>query len=445
MALQVLEARHAADQLDELGRPVDGDPVAQGHRLGRADRGQHPGQAEHHRDERDPGRRLARVAGDRAVDQQPVSQRVAGAGDGAEDEHRGDQRHPAGGGAEAVEEQDRRQAGEPPRRRAGRFGSTAAPAGAQERSGVLGSCRGRLGGRACLGRGGCLGHRRCLGRGGCLGVGLIGHFANLAAWRRYIVAYVPRGRDELVVAAALGDHAAVENVDAGRAPHGGEPVRDHQRGQPRRDLVEPLVEPRLGPHVERGRRLVKYQDARAVERGEESAGERQALPLAAGELGAARQLAGEDGVPPVRQLLDHGREPGEPRRALHALAVIRVLKRAERHVVVGRQRVPDRVLRHQRDHPLPAGRVELAHVRPVHGDPAAGRVAEPGEQADQRGLARAVDADERGGGAGAQLEINSGEHVGRLAGSSARPGNGTGRPRTAPPRAAARRRRPRNP
>ena len=39
---QMRQPGNPADQRDQLGRAVDGDPVGQGHRLGRADRAQHP-------------------------------------------------------------------------------------------------------------------------------------------------------------------------------------------------------------------------------------------------------------------------------------------------------------------------------------------------------------------------------------------------------------------
>ena len=111
----MLKRRHAADQLDHPPGAVHGDPVGQRHRLGRADAGQHPGQAEQDGDDRDTRGKLARVAVERAVGEQPVAEGIAGGRDRTEDEQGGDQGHPAGGGTEAVEEQDRRQPGQPPR------------------------------------------------------------------------------------------------------------------------------------------------------------------------------------------------------------------------------------------------------------------------------------------------------------------------------------------
>jgi hypothetical protein len=102
----VLQAGDAADQLDQPACPVHSDPVAQRHRLGRADRGEHPAEAEQQRDHRDALRGFRGVARERTVDEQPVAERVTGAGHATEDEQHGDQGHPTGRGAEAVEEQD---------------------------------------------------------------------------------------------------------------------------------------------------------------------------------------------------------------------------------------------------------------------------------------------------------------------------------------------------
>ena len=59
----------------------------------------------------DPDGHLRRGSVQRPVDQQPVAERVAGRGDAADHEQRGDRGHPARRGPEAVEEQDAEPAG----------------------------------------------------------------------------------------------------------------------------------------------------------------------------------------------------------------------------------------------------------------------------------------------------------------------------------------------
>ena len=61
-------------------------------------------------------------------------------------------------------------------------------------------------------------------------------------------------------------------------------------------LQEAVEEGHLGPHVELGGRLVKDEHRGTRSDGEEGTGERDALPLPAREVHAARVAAGEDGL-----------------------------------------------------------------------------------------------------------------------------------------------------
>ena len=95
------------------------------------------------------------------------------------------------------------------------------------------------------------------------------------------------------------------------------------------------VELRLAADVEGGGRLVEDQQPGAVPGGEQRPGQGEPLPLAAGQVDAAGQLAGEHGVPAVRQRRHDLGEAREPRRSSTPGAVVGVFERAERDVVVG--------------------------------------------------------------------------------------------------------------
>src|SRR5882757_9952124 len=106
------------------------------------------------------------------------------------------------------------------------------------------------------------------------------------------------GLDQRVVGPVLDQAAALERDDAIRRPHGREPVRNDQNRPPPGDLFHVLLDDALALIVEGARRLVEDQDARV---GDERAGNRDALALAAGQGGAA--LA-DDGVVALGELED---------------------------------------------------------------------------------------------------------------------------------------------
>ena len=68
------------------------------------------------------------------------------------------------------------------------------------------------------------------------------------------------------------------------ALHGGQPMRDHERGAVLRDALQRLLHGRLAFGIERAGRLVEQQDRRVAQDG---AGERDALALAARQGHAA--------------------------------------------------------------------------------------------------------------------------------------------------------------
>src|SRR5688572_1801804 len=103
---------------------------------------------------------------------------------------------------------------------------------------------------------------------------------------------------ELGVRALRDDRAALEHHDAVGGLHGGEAVRNGERGAPFLQGVEALLHQALGRGVERAGGFIEEQD-RPV--GEQRARDRQALLLPAGERDAA--LA-ERGIEALRQALD---------------------------------------------------------------------------------------------------------------------------------------------
>ena len=194
---------------------------------------------------------------------------------------------------------------------------------------------------------------------------------------------------------------------------------------PAGELDELVEELGLGPDVERGRRLVEHQQARARLERVQRPRDRDPLPLAAGQVGAALVGAGQGGVEAGRQRVDGvGDARALGRTAQHGRLARRV-HRADRDVVRGRQLVPDEVLEDHADLAAPRGDVEVGQVRAVHREAARGGLVQAGEQLDQRRLARAVDADDRRAQPRGQLQVQAVEHR-----AGCCPGRRSGRPRT---------------
>ena len=80
--------------------------------------------------------------------------------------------------------------------------------------------------------------------------------------------------------AARDDPAAVEHHDLVAVEHGGQPVRDDQQRPVRGRRGQGVAQQLLVAGVEAGRRLVEQEQRRA---GQQRPGDRQPLPLAAGE------------------------------------------------------------------------------------------------------------------------------------------------------------------
>src|SRR6266540_991875 len=158
----------------------------------------------------------------------------------------------------------------------------------------------------------------------------------------------------------------------------------------------------VGGVVERRERVVEQVEAGAVH---QRPGDRQALSLPAGDVGAALGDAG------VKAL-------GHP---LHEVARLRDLERAPQRLVggvriavaqVGGHRAREQVgpLRHQVDRRRQRLGVELAHVDAVDQHAAGGRVEQPWDQVEQGGLAAAGAADHGGHLARSGDQVHAAQH-----------------------------------
>ena len=113
--------------------------------------------------------------------------------------------------------------------------------------------------------------------------------------------------------AAVDDPAAVEDDHLVGQRDGREAVGDDEGRPPGHHLAEPGLDRRLGGRVDRGGGVVEDQDPRV---GEQGAGDRDALALAAGEGQAA--LA-DPGLVAVGQLADEVVGLGAARRRFDLL------------------------------------------------------------------------------------------------------------------------------
>ena len=202
----------------------------------------------------------------------------------------------------------------------------------------------------------------------------------------------PAERHQFVVRAELDDSAVLEHADAIGMADGGEAMRDQNgRAMPRRG-EQAIEDFRFAAHVELRGRLVEQHDAGAELDGCQRPGERDALPLAARQIGAAVVPAGKHRV----QCGQVRRSRGLERRA-HDI----VWRACRRHVVAQRQLEADEVLEHGRDARAPRREIELANVHAVDLDRAGLRIVQPAQQLRDRRLAGAVlsnDGERRAGG-----------------------------------------------
>ena len=204
--------------------------------------------------------------------------------------------------------------------------------------------------------------------------------------------------------AALDDAAAFEHDDLVGHAHGREAVRDQDRDPVARELAEVLEHLGLGARVHRRGRLVEHQDVGIG--AHERARQRDLLPLPARQLAAVLEPLAELRVrsPRGSWSTNSAARPFAGRLA-PARLVLEMRLVAGADVLADQQLVADEVLEDHADAlaqrvlvPLRADRGPSSRMRPAVG------LVQARQQLDQRGLARAVLADQRERAAGRQVQ-----------------------------------------
>src|SRR6185437_4160569 len=195
------------------------------------------------------------------------------------------------------------------------------------------------------------------------------------------------GSVERFVGAAFNDSAAFEHEDLIGAANRGKAMGDHKRGPAAHQIAEAFLDQGLGFGIEARCGFVENQDARV---GQDRSRNGNALFLTSRELDAA--LA-DNRV--VAVLETFGKLVHARRAAGREDFVFSSPRAAERDVFADRAIEEKRFL--QDDAKLRAIRVELdgGEIRAIHEDAAARWRIERGDQADNRGFARAGRAHQR--------------------------------------------------
>src|SRR5206468_7887771 len=102
--------------------------------------------------------------------------------------------------------------------------------------------------------------------------------------------------DQLVVRSELDDPAVLEHADAIGVAYRGKTVRDEDRRAMARRGEDPVEDFRFAPHVELRGRFVEQDHAGPKLHGAQRARERDALPLAARQIGPIVVAAGQHRV-----------------------------------------------------------------------------------------------------------------------------------------------------
>ena len=200
---------------------------------------------------------------------------------------------------------------------------------------------------------------------------------------------------QLVVGAGRDDAAPLHDGDAVGAAHGGGPVGDDQDGAPAHQGAQRLLDLGLGLRVGHGGGLVHEQD-RGVQQDRPGDGDALLLPARQGGLPP------QDGVVAAGQGHDLGVDAGRARGGAHL--VVGGPGPAQGDVLAhgGAQQLG--VLEDEGDGGVQGLLVHVAQVRPADAHRPGVGVGEAGDEGGQGGLARARRTEQRGDGAGLQVE-----------------------------------------
>src|SRR5437870_2247871 len=169
---------------------------------------------------------------------------------------------------------------------------------------------------------------------------LLPPFADLLPPHRVIK---PLVRQKLGVAAELDDAAPIEHIDSIGVHHGRKPMRDQARDRllAGGDVANGLADLFLGQGIERGCRLVEYQQLRIPE---QRAGDREALLFSARYFHATLANQGIEAAIGTQKQALHGSLP----QHVQALLIGR-MRLDEEQVLADRSREQLRILGHESD------------------------------------------------------------------------------------------------
>ena len=194
----------------------------------------------------------------------------------------------------------------------------------------------------------------------------------------------------------------LQHADAVRLPHRGEAVGHQDRGDAAGGGQDALEDLGLPAHVELGGWLVEQHQSGSEADRAQRPGECDALPLAAGQIGAAAVAAGQRRVEVGKTVGAGVREGGQHLLVGGTTAGV--------DVVTQRELEAHEVLEDGGDAAAPAVDVQLAQVGPVDLHRAGDRFVEPAQQLGQGGLAGAVLPDAGHGRAGRDGQVEAVEH-----------------------------------
>ena len=185
--------------------------------------------------------------------------------------------------------------------------------------------------------------------------------------------------------ALLHDPPVLDHDNAIAIGHGRKPVRNGKHGPAGHDLVDGRLHHAFGLGVQRAGGLVENENGRIAH---DRPCNGQPLSLASGQAHAALP---DHRLVPLGQAADELVRVRSPRRLLDIR--LRALPAPVGNVVRHGLVEQDRFLGHQPGQPPQRLQREIAQVPPVHRNPPAGHIEEPGQQVHKRGLAcpRAAD------------------------------------------------------